>query len=160
MEHAMVEPGFPSGASAPAGRKAGAIVIGGGHVGLGLARSLGRRHIDVVTLSEQHSLPAVSRYCRRCLPWLAAEQTRQAEYLLDLADRYHLAGWTLFPTSDETAAVIARSHAELGNRFVLTVPPWQVYRWAYDKRLTYRLAAEVGADHPVTYYPISRADLA
>jgi predicted ATP-grasp superfamily ATP-dependent carboligase len=32
-------------------------------------------------------------------------------------------------------------------------------QWAYDKRLTYRLAAQEKVDHPVTIYPASESDL-
>ena len=28
----------------------------------------------------------------------------------------------------------------------MTVPPWDVLAWAYDKRLTYQLAADIGLD--------------
>jgi predicted ATP-grasp superfamily ATP-dependent carboligase len=136
------------------------MVLGSGHVGLGLVRSLGRHGIPVVTLSDRYSLPGVSRYSQRCLSWPNGNQAQQADYLLALADRQRLSGWTLFPTSDESAAVIARHHAALGDRFVLTIPPWEIFRWAYDKRLTYQLAAQLGVDHPVTHYPASRAALA
>jgi predicted ATP-grasp superfamily ATP-dependent carboligase len=34
-----------------------------------------------------------------------------------------------------------------------------VLRWAYDKRLTYRLAAEVGVDQPKTFFPKSSQDV-
>src|SRR6185503_11115456 len=37
----------------------------------------------------------------------------------------------------------------------LTIPSWEEIRWAYDKRLTYALAQELGVDFPRTYYPES-----
>jgi predicted ATP-grasp superfamily ATP-dependent carboligase len=43
--------------------------------------------------------------------------------------------------------------------FRLTVPPWDVLRWAYDKRLTHRLAIEIGIDQPKTLFPSSRDEL-
>jgi D-aspartate ligase len=70
-----------------------------------------------------------------------------------------MAGWALIPTGDETAAFLARHHAALNDRFVLTTPPWEVLRWAYDKRLTYELAARVGIDCPRTFCPRSSDDL-
>src|SRR5581483_1855669 len=44
--------------------------------------------------------------------------------------------------------------------FRLTVPPWEVTRWAYDKRLTYQMASQVGVAIPRTYYPGGREGLA
>jgi predicted ATP-grasp superfamily ATP-dependent carboligase len=78
--------------------------------------------------------------------------------LLTLASRPEFAGWTLFPTSDETAALIARQHRQLAARFVLTTPAWEMLRWAYDKRLTYTLAGKLGIPHPRTFCPHGRED--
>jgi predicted ATP-grasp superfamily ATP-dependent carboligase len=41
----------------------------------------------------------------------------------------------------------------------VSAPPWDVLQWAYDKRLTYRLAAEQQVDCPATLYPVTEADL-
>jgi predicted ATP-grasp superfamily ATP-dependent carboligase len=83
----------------------------------------------------------------------------QTGYLLRLADEHALDGWALFPTGDETAALVARNASALAERYTLTTPPWEVLRLAYDKRLTHRLAASVDVECPWTVYPRSRADL-
>jgi predicted ATP-grasp superfamily ATP-dependent carboligase len=126
---------------------------------LGVVRSLGRHGIPVWVLTDEHLIAGTSRYARRKLPWPAGDERRQIDYLLSLAD-HGLDGWTLFPTGDTTAALIARHHATLAQRFRLTTPPWEVLQWAYDKRLTHRLAAKVGVDHPWTRYPRSREEVA
>jgi D-aspartate ligase len=139
----------------------GAIVLTEHIRGLGVVRSLGRRGIPVVTLSPPGDvLSRASRYTRRNFPWPAQDEGRQVNYLLDIADRHQLAGWTLFAASDETTAFCARRSAELASRFRLTVPRWDVVRRAYDKRLTYRLAAIAGIDQPRTFFPIDRDHLA
>jgi predicted ATP-grasp superfamily ATP-dependent carboligase len=81
---------------------------------------------------------------------------RARDFLIALAARERLDGWVLFPTSDESAKLLALHHESLRERFVLTIPPWDIFSMAYDKRLTYRLAATIGVDCPVTYYPTSR----
>jgi predicted ATP-grasp superfamily ATP-dependent carboligase len=138
----------------------GALVLGGGHVGLGLTRSLGRHGIPVWCLIEDNALPGFSRYCRRRLSWPARETARQRDYLLELGARAGLDGWALYPTSDESAKVLARHHAELAGRYLLTVPAWDIFSIAYDKRLTYRLAEQIGVDIPATYYPGDRDEVA
>jgi phosphatidylserine decarboxylase precursor-related protein len=143
-----------------AGQKEGAIVIGEHVRGLALVRSLGRRGIPVWTLEPEGQLMAsASRYSRTSFPWPAGEDSQQLDCLFTLAARYQLDGWALFPTTDETTALFARHHAELGRRFRLTVPPWDVLRWAYDKRLTYRLAADIGVDQPRTFFLKSQEEL-
>src|SRR5207249_524055 len=137
------------------------LVIGADYRGLSIVRSLGRRNIPVWVLkSDRDLLAATSGYCRRSLSWPAGTASEQVEYLLELANSYSLEGWVVFPTGDEAAALLAQQHAELKDRFRLTTPPWEVLRWAYDKRLTHRLAEVAGVDYPETYYPINREQLA
>ncbi len=94
------------------------------------------------------------------MTWPGGDEARQLEYLLALADEHGLHGWTLFVSNDEAAAFCARQHAHLRRCFRLTVPCWDVLRWAYDKRLTYRIAADAGLNQPRTFFPRTREDLA
>ncbi len=138
----------------------GALVVGEHIRALALARSLGRRGIPVVTLEPKRELMAsASRYSRQTFPWPAGGDHDQLGYLFALAEKHRLDGWALFATSDESVALFARHRAVLANRFRVTFPPWDVLRWAYDKRLTYRLAADAGVDHPETFYPRTADDL-
>jgi D-aspartate ligase len=141
--------------------RAGAIVIGGDYKSLGVVRSLGRRGIPVWVLTDDHLLAATSRFCKRAVPWPDIVEADQVAYLLDLARDNALDGWTLFPAGDETAALLARNSNALAERYRLSVlAPWETLQRAYDKRLTYRLAAEIGVDHPRTHYPRDRDDVA
>jgi D-aspartate ligase len=143
----------------PRGAMPGAVVIGGDYKSLGVVRSLGRHGIPVWVLRDDHLLATLSRYCARSFPWPAATEPEQVDYLLDIARRYGLDGWALFPGGDETPALLARNRDVLGERYRLTIlEPWETLRWAYDKRLTYQLAAELGVDHPLTRYPQDRED--
>ena len=141
-------------------RPAGALILGSDYKALGIVRSLGRHGIPVWVLRDEHLIASCSRYSVRGIDWPAAEEPERVAFLLGLAGRHDLDGWALFPTDDETAAFLARNQLELGGRFLITTPPWEILRWAYDKRLTYRAAAEIGVAHPRTHYPQSRADLA
>ena len=138
----------------------GALVIGGNLNGLSIARSLGRHGVPVwVTTPPNIKLASCSRYTLRTLPWPEGEGEAQVAYLLELAERYQLNKWVLFPTSDESAALLSKFHAELSCLFRVSTPDWEVLRWAYDKRLTYRLAADERVDYPSTIYPGTEADL-
>jgi len=144
----------------PRGPIPGALVIGSDYKSLGVVRSLGRHGIPVWVLRDDHVLASLSRYCARSLPWPAATEEEQVAHLLELAHRHGLGGWALFPGGDETAALLARNRDALGERYRLTIlEPWETLRWAYDKRLTYRLAGELDVDHPLTRYPRSREDV-
>ncbi len=140
----------------------GALVLSGDwdYSGLGIVRSLGGRGIPVWVLTDVPSLAAASRYAQRTLLWPAQAEDQRVDYLLDLAAHHRLEGWAIFPTSDGAAALVARHHARLADRFQLTTPPWDVLRWAYDKRPTYALAAAAGVDYPWTCSPASRQEVA
>ena len=139
----------------------GAVVMGGDYRGLGVVRSLGRRGIPVWVLHEDgQRLATLSRYARRSLPWRPGDDAERVGFLLGLASENRLDRWVLIPTGDESASLVARHHTELAERYRLTTPPWDILRWAYDKRLTYQLADELRVSHPWTLCPRSRRDLA
>lgn len=133
----------------------GAIVIGSDYSALGIVRSLGRHGIPVWVIREGgHASASLSRYARRRLSWPGETEAERIALLAELAQA-GLDGWTLYPTSDEGAALIARNEAALGGHFRLTTPCWETMRWAYDKRLTHSLAERTGIDQPWTACPRS-----
>jgi predicted ATP-grasp superfamily ATP-dependent carboligase len=133
----------------------GALVIGGDYRGLGIVRSLGRRGIRVLVAQDDHWMAGWSRFASGRIAWPSNESERLRR-LIALAREQDLEGWTIFPTADDTAALVARHHEELSRHFHLTTPPWEIFRWTADKRLTYELADEVGVDHPLSYVPLDR----
>ena len=138
----------------------GAVVIGGDYRALGIVRSLGRRGIPVLVLTDDHVVAAVSRYTTRRMTWPDSDDAQRLGCLFALCDAHHLDGWMLFATDDENTAFLSRNHSKLSERFRMTTPRWDVLRWAYDKRLTYRLADELGIDRPWTYTAVAREGLA
>ena len=140
----------------------GGLIIGGDSRGLGIARSLGRRGIPVWVIDESDYLLAHrSRYVERNLPWPGGDdEPTQAAYVAGLAAEHGLHDWTLFATSDETAALVARHHDLLSRQLRPTTPPWAQTRFAYDKVRTYELAREVGVAVPRTHHPAGIEELA
>jgi len=138
----------------------GALIIVGNLNGLTIARSLGRRGVPVwVVTPSDIKLASCSRYVLRTLPWPNADDDARVEYLLELGERHQLDGWVLFPTSDESAALLAKFRSVLSHQFRVSTPAWDVLRWAYDKRLTYRLAGEQQVDYPATVCPTDDSQL-
>jgi D-aspartate ligase len=139
----------------------GAIVIGGDYQGLAIARSLGRRGIPVCVVDDEHSVARVSRHVQRFVrvPDLRAE-TATLQALTAAGDAFDLDGWVLFPTRDETVAVIARNRDVLASRFRVPTPDWTAVRPCWDKRETYQVAQRLGILHPRTWVPRDSAELA
>ncbi len=112
-----------------------------------------------MTTPPNIKLASCSRYTLRTLPWPDGECETQVEYLLRVAERYGLDQWVLFPTSDESAALLSKFHTALSRRFRVSTPTWDILRWAYDKRLTYQIASNEQVDYPLTFYPATEEDL-
>jgi predicted ATP-grasp superfamily ATP-dependent carboligase len=149
----MLGPG--RGATVPPGTPGG-IVIGGDYQGLGIARSLGRRGVPVCVIDDERSIARYSRYTNLSVaaPPLRDEQ-QVVDVLLGTARKHGLEGWVVFPTREETVVALARNRDILAQTLRIPTPPWEVTRWAWDKRNTYELAGRVGIPTPRTAYPTS-----
>jgi predicted ATP-grasp superfamily ATP-dependent carboligase len=138
----------------------GALVLGGAHGSLEIARSLGRHGIPVWLLTSDNPLATVSRYVERNFTWPGPGRDGALAYLTDLAARHGLAGWVLFAGGDAEVQFIAQHLAALGAIFALTTPGWDAIRWAIDKRGMNARAAELGLAYPLSCYPRTRDELA
>jgi D-aspartate ligase len=140
----------------------GAVVTGASYRALAVVRSLGRRGVPLrVVRSDEHALASASRYAGPRLAWPeSGDERARVDYLCDLADREGLRGWVLIPTHDEEAALVARHHDVLAERYRLTTPPWETLRTAYDKRATHAAGARLGLAQPWTLFPRAAGDLA
>jgi predicted ATP-grasp superfamily ATP-dependent carboligase len=130
----------------------GALVLGSDYRGLGAIQSLGRHGIQAWLVRGPHrGVADYSRYTRRTVVWPEGSAEDRAAFLVDLADRNGLRDWVILPSGDETAAFCGMHAGTLGRAFRLTTPAWEIVEQAHDKRLTYRLAAEIGVPHPRTW---------
>jgi D-aspartate ligase len=138
----------------------GAIVIGGEHPGLGIARSLGRKGIPIFVIDDQHSVSEFSRYVTRVVRVKdLRDECNSVENLLNVGHRYGLKGWVLFPTRDETVAACSRYRDRLAEFFRVTTAGWNTVRWAWDKKNTYERAAQLGIPVPHTFNPRTEREL-
>jgi predicted ATP-grasp superfamily ATP-dependent carboligase len=131
----------------------GALVAGGDYQGLGIIRSLGRHGVPVYVIDDEPSIGRYSRYTSRALrvPDLRDEEN-VVDTVLDIGRRFGLDGWVLYPTRDEIVAALSHHRETLAEHYRVPTPAWDVVRWAWDKRLTYQLAAELGIATPRTWF--------
>jgi D-aspartate ligase len=135
-------------------KQTGAVIVGGEHPGLGIARSLGSRGIPICIIDDQHSVSQFSRYIDRVVRVKDLRNDENTvESVMEIGQRYGLRGWVLFPTRDETVAAFSRYRDRLAEFFRVSTAPWDTVRWAWDKKNTYDLAAELGIPVPRTYNP-------
>ena len=126
----------------------GAIILGGNFVGLGIVRSLGARGIPVwvIDADRSKSIAQFSRYTTRFI------ETKEeiTEVLLREGRQHGLAGWVLFPVTDEYVEILSANRDSLSAMYRVTTAPSEVTKFALDKRLTYRRADELGIATPWT----------
>jgi D-aspartate ligase len=152
--HDLLEgPGESVGISPrPRRTNVGAVVIGGDHPGLAVARSLGSRGIPVYILEDQHSICSYSKYVTKVIrvPDLLDEK-KVVDSTLDVGQHLDLLDWVLMPTRDETVAAFSLHRDRLAEFYRVTTPPWETTRWAWDKTNTYKLAEDLGIPVPRTW---------
>jgi D-aspartate ligase len=135
-------------------KQVGAVVVGGEHPGLGIARSLGRRGIPICIVDDEHSIAQFSRYTDRVVRVRdLRDEQKTVDSILEVGQRYGLKDWVLFPTRDETVAAFARHRTRLAKFFRVTTPEWESVKWAWDKKNTYERAAQLGIPVPGTWIP-------
>jgi D-aspartate ligase len=138
----------------------GAVVIGGGCQGLGIARSLGRHGIPVCLVDDETSIARASRFIKDVV---RVRDLRTEQALLDALalarSRLCLDGWVLYPTREENVASIAANRDVLRREFRVPTPELASIRHAWDKREVYRLAERLSVPAPRTWFPRSEEDL-
>lgn len=130
----------------------GALVLGGDHPGLAVARSLGRQQIPVYILEDQLSVSQWSRYVSRVIRVKDIREERATvNAVMEVGQRFGLKGWVLYPTRDEHVGAFSRYRDELSKFFRVTTPYWETIQWAWDKRNSYDLAEKLGIPVPKTW---------
>ena len=140
--------------------KPGAIIIGGHYQGLGTLKSLGEKNVSLCLLDNQLHIGRFSRYAKRFYkcPHIKYE-TSFLDCLKGLATEENLQGWVVFPTDDETVYVLSKHKTELEQYYSITTPHWNTTKYAYNKKLTYELAIDLGISIPKTYFPENIEDI-
>jgi predicted ATP-grasp superfamily ATP-dependent carboligase len=136
------------------------VLLGGVHGALAAARSLGRKGIPVIYVTDDHPLPKFSRYVRESFDWPGTQSPGAVQWLLDLAASRGLKDWLLVPCADGDVKLIAENRDALQKAFRVVSLPWDGLKQLGDKKLLADLAARAGIPFPRSYRVDSAADLA
>ncbi len=135
-------------------RGTGAVILGGTCIVPPIARNLETNGIKVCVLDSGICEARFSRYVSRFLKCPPVEDEEEyVSYLLKIVEWEHLEGWVLFASNDQCLRIVARHRQLLSKYYVMTLPPWEIVSFLYDKRLTYSLAKEAGIPFPETHRP-------
>ncbi len=138
----------------------GALVVGGDHPGLGVARSLGRRGIRVCVIDDARCIASYSKYVEQVVRVKDLRDERKTiDSVIEVGRELNLRNWVLLPTRDETVASFSRNRRELQEFFRVPVPDWDTVKWAWDKKSTYELAEKLDIPCPKTFNVGSAGEL-
>jgi len=141
----------------------GALVIGGHVQGLGLVRALGENDIPVYVLDEtKYNIARFSKYCEKFLKIpesIYDSEKEYVEFFSDLVEKEKISDWVVFPTDDRDVKFLSKNKEELSEFLKITTPDWSITKKCYDKKLTYKIADEIGIPIPKTEFPQNRTDL-
>ncbi len=131
----------------PAGARPPAIILGGDHNALAIARSLGAAGIEVYAINQPQAAVRYSRFCK----WvpLTCGDTPQTwlGYLLG-SESEPLRGSVLLAASDEAIELIAEHRQPLSEKFILDLSNPAAQACMLDKLCTYRAARAAGIPTP------------
>jgi len=142
----MSTPGSTNATGAP-----GALILGGAHGTIALARALRAEGHTVWLVTDDTPLPRFSNAIARTFDWPGSGSAEGVGFLLDLAEAHGLEGWVLIPAADGDVRFASRNHAALSRAFHVLVPEWLALEIACDKGLAYRRAMELGLAVPTIH---------
>src|ERR1700735_1192710 len=83
------------------GAARGALVVGGDHPGLAVARSLGRHGIPVYVIDDQPCISRFSRYAKRVIRVSdILDERKTVDNVLEVGRRFNLRDWVLIATRE------------------------------------------------------------
>ena len=138
-----------------------AIVLGMHLNGLGMARSLGIKGIEVYGIDYTKDAEAFySKYCKRKFifpnPVVYPEECLNQIINLgsNLADKA-----VLLPSNDYYTEFVSKYRADLSRHFLFNIPDAETLKSIFDKSRQYRLAEQLGIPFPRSYSPKNLRDL-
>ncbi len=133
-------------------KEKGVIVIGGHVQGLGIIRIFGKNSIPCYLLdSRSINIAKHSKYCSKFLKIDSKQEF--ISFLVELNSKHNLKDWLLIPTDDNYVRILSQNKELLEKYYRVSVDSWQVIEKCYNKRITYRIAQDLGIDMPKTYFP-------
>ena len=132
----------------------GVVTVGGYVQGLGLLRAFARRGTEVIVVNDRKmDIVRYSKYCKDYVVKEIDSSESLTRFLIDFAKTKGLNNWIILPTRDSVVYTLSKNKSFLEQYYKIPTPEWDIVKYAYNKKLTYKLAEKLGIPIPKTYYP-------
>ena len=138
-------------------RVLGIIVIGGHVQALGIARIIGKLGVRVIILDNSYI--NIARHSKYCSKFIKYEENKLLDKLLLLGEKNSFSKYVLMPTNDEHVAVLSKNKNLLEKYYIVGTDNWTKVQKCYNKRITYKIANDLGVPIPTTRMPDSLSEL-
>ena len=135
----------------------GVIVLGGHVQGLGIIRIFGKNNIPCVLLDNTDI--NIAKHSKYCNAFYQYDEDGLFDYLVELGETGKYKDWLLMPTNDHQVKILSQSRRKLEKYFKVSSDNWKSVEIFYNKRLTYKMAQEIGVEIPQTYFPDSISEI-
>ena len=132
--------------------KSGAIVIEGHVQGLANTRALGEAGIPVVVIDKTNCIARYSKYCKAFFRCPEYDTEDFFVFLIQLAEKHSLKGWSLFPSNDHVVYTISKHKSELEDYYKVITPGLKIINNIYNKSNLISLAEKNEVPVPKTEY--------
>ncbi len=141
-------------------KQIGAIITGGDFQGLGVLRSLATREIPIILTDCNHCIGRFSKYKKSYFKSPhPSKRESYLNFLINLAEKFNVEKWIIFPNSDETVYILSKYKSILEKYYLIPTSDWEIIKYIYIKKNTYQLANSHGIPIPATYYPTNMKEL-
>jgi len=135
------------------------VVLGGGLTGLGLARALGRRRIDIYLVVDQRDEAIYTKYCKKS--FFAPKMRSNPDTLrkiLESVGKSVNKRVIVYPTSDLDALYLSKLKDEMPQDYHFVVGDKETVEILVDKSKFYKTLERNHVNYPVTYFPQDMED--
>lgn len=130
------------------------VILGGGVTSLGLARTFGRRGIDVYIVMEREDEAIYSRYCKK--NYLVPEMRNNTDGLKKFLKKIRKSVnrcIIVYPTSDLDALNLAEIKDDISDDICCVVGDKNAVKTLVNKKKFYKVLDSIGIIYPNTYFP-------
>ncbi len=141
-------------------KKPPVVILGGSSNALAVARTLGKRGIDIYLAVMDRNCAAFTRYAKKVYPIHDKKEIAANWYDLLLSGQHtYLHGSVVFPCNDDALEFIANHRKELQTHYILDESNPEFVLNMLNKRRTLELSAKIGIPYPKFAAIESREDI-